>query len=171
MSHPATPSTGLPAGVVLRTATNVDIDAMVEMINAAYRKGEGHVFPGTTRTERHDMSRLLPEMIVAEVGGLLSGCIHITTTPPHAHFGPFATDVARHGGGLGSLLIAHAERLAREAGCTMMRIEVVKEGGRIPFYERRGYRQTIEHVGQEWNGGADWGAAIDWHMVEMDKQL
>jgi hypothetical protein len=52
-----------------------------------------------------------------------------------------------------------------------MRIEVVEEGGRIPYYERRGYRVTQRYLGQEWNNGADWGAAIEWHMVEMEKQL
>lgn len=166
-----TPPMELPTGVTLREARADEIDVLVAMINTAYHKTESHVFPGTTRTERHDLSRLLPEMIVAEVDGVLAACIHVTITPPSAHFGPLAAEVSRHGGGIGSILIAHAERVAREARCTTMCIEVVKEGGRIPFYERRGYHVTVEHVGQEWNSGADWGAAIDWHMVEMEKPL
>lgn len=171
MTSAATPPTGRPAGVGLRAATDGDISRLVEMINAAYRKTESHVFPGTTRTERHDVTRLLPEMIVAEVDGEVAACIHATITPPNAHFGPLAADVARHGMGLGSLLITHVEQTARDAGCSVMKIEVVKEGGRIPYYERRGYRTTAEHIGQEWNGGADWGAAIEWHMVDMEKRL
>lgn len=162
---------GTLAGVHVRTAMLADVETLVEMINAAYRKTEGHVFPGTTRTERHDVSRLLPDMTVAEVNGAVAACIHITTTPPDAHFGLLAADLPHHGSGLGSLLIAYAERIAREAGCSTIRLEVVKEGGLIPYYERRGYHTTVEHLGQEWNDSADWGAAIEWHMVDMEKTL
>jgi GNAT superfamily N-acetyltransferase len=160
-------------GITLRLATPADVDALVELVNAAYRKSESNVFPGTTRTERVGITSILPEIMVAERDGRIAGCIHITITPPDAHFGLLAVGVDLHGGGLGSRLIAHAERLAREAGCTRMRIEVVKEGepGRLAFYERRGYRLVAEHRGQEWNGGADWSAAIDWHMVELEKEL
>jgi predicted N-acetyltransferase YhbS len=159
------------SSVVVRAARADEADALVAMINAAYRKTEGHVFPGTTRTEREDVTRRLPDLTVAEADGSLAGCIHVTLSPPEAHFGLLAVDVARHGQGIGSRLIAHAERMAREAGCERMRIEAVKEGGQVPYYERRGYRVMAEHPGQEWNGGADWGAAADWHMVEMEKAL
>ena len=52
-----------------------------------------------------------------------------------------------------------------------MRIETIKEAGHVPFYERYGYRVTAETPGQTWNGGTDWGAAIPWHMVDMEKPL
>jgi len=165
------PSAAPLAGVRLRAATSGDVEALVALVNAAYRKTEADVFPGSTRTERVGISNILPEITVAERDGRLSGCVHITTAPPHGHFGLLAVDVALHGSGLGSALIAHAERIAREAACTMMRIEAVKEGGQVPYYERRGYRVTAEHLGQEWNGGADWGAAFEWHMVELEKRL
>lgn len=157
----------------LRPATQEDIDELVELVNAAYRTSESNVFPGTTRTERVGISNILQEITVAEREGRLVGCIHITTVPPDAHFGLLAVNVDLHGEGLGTRLIAHAELLAREAGCRRMLIEVVKEGepARVPYYERRGYRVVAERLGQEWNGGADWGAAIDWHMVEMEKDL
>jgi GNAT superfamily N-acetyltransferase len=164
-------TTEAAANVSLRRAAETDVTALVEMVNAAYRKTEGHVFPGTTRTERVGLSKILPEITVSESAGRLVACVHITTTPPDGHFGLLAVDVALHGSGLGSLLISHAETLARAAGCTTMRIEAVKEGGRVPYYERRGYRVTAEHIGQEWNRGEDWGAAIEWHMVEMVKAL
>ncbi|MBI5288334.1 MAG: GNAT family N-acetyltransferase [Chloroflexi bacterium] len=167
------PSVDAVAGERYRAATPSDIDALVTMINAAYRKAESNVFPRTTRTERVGISNILPQITVAERDGRLAGCIHITTAAPDAHFGLLAVNVDLHGGGLGSRLIAHAELMAREAGCLRMCIEVVKEGipGRVPFYERRGYRVVAEHSGQEWNGGADWGAAGDWHMVELEKPL
>lgn len=165
------PSADALVGVRLRSAMPDDVDALVELVNAAYRKTESHVFPGTTRTERVGISNILHEITVAERDGRLAGCIHITTMPPDGHFGLLAVDVALHGGGLGSLLISHVEQIARVAGCTKMCIESVKEGGQVPFYERRGYRVVAEHSGQDWNGGADWGAAGEWHMVELEKPL
>ncbi len=164
---------GALSDITLRPAAPGDVEALVALVNAAYRKAESNVFPETTRTERVGITNILPEITVAERDGCLAGCIHITMTPPDAHFGLLAVDVELHGGGLGSQLIAHAERLAREAGCTRMCIEVVQEGepARVPYYERRGYRVIAEHNGQQWNGGADWGAAIDWHMVDLEKDL
>ena len=157
--------------VTVRTATPDDVPALVALVNAAYRIGEGHVFPSTDRLERTEAMKQLKRIVVAEVGGEVAGCVDIDLTGEAAHFGMLAVDVGAQGRGTGSLLIDHAESQAREAGKSAMRIEVVKEGGRVPYYERRGYRVTRETPGQQWNGGADWGAAIEWHMVDMEKTL
>jgi GNAT superfamily N-acetyltransferase len=147
------------------------VPALVAMVNAAYRASEGDVFPGTTRVQRTDAMRRLDGTLVAVIGGEIAGCVRYEAEPPVAHFGLLATDVSRQGSGIASMLIEHVEQLAREAGCAAMRIEVVKEGGHVPFYERRGYAVTKETDGQEWNGGQDWGAAGPWHMVDMEKRL
>lgn len=159
------------ANGTFRVATPDDTDTLLRIINAAYAASEGHVFPGTSRTERTGLERILHELTVAEIEGSIAGCIHITIEPPDAHYGPLAVDLAQQTAGLGSALISHAEDRARDAGCTRMKIEVVKEAGRIPFYERRGYAVTQEHDGQTWNSDADWGASGPWHMVDMEKQL
>ena len=170
--------------ITIRAATPDDVPALVEMVNAAYRASEGHVFPSTTRVGRTDAMRRLDGTLVAIVDGAVAGCVryelrgHDCSVPEQAetdsrvaHFGLLATDIALQGRGIASALVEHVERLARDAGCTLMRIEVVKEGGRVPFYERRGYRVTAETDGQAWNGGQDWGAAGPWHMVDMEKPL
>lgn len=162
---------GAPSGVTMRRATPADVEALVALVNEAYRKTEGHVFPGTTRTERGDLLAQIDEIVVAEAEGRPVGCLHFTVGGDVAHFGLLAADVRLHGRGIGSALIAHAEQLGREAGCRVMRIESVKEAEMLPYYERRGYRALRENVGQEWNGGQDWGAAIEWHMVELEKDL
>jgi hypothetical protein len=69
------------------------------------------------------------------------------------------------------MLAEYAEQAAAAAGASAVRIETVKQAGLIPFYERRGFRVVAETDGQLWNGGADWGAAIPWQMVEMEKRL
>lgn len=160
-----------PASVILRPATPADTDDLLRIINEAYAKSEGHVFPGSTRTQRTGLEQTLSEFTIAEIDSMVVGGIHITMAPPRAHYGPLAVDITLQAGGLGSLLIEHAEQRAREAGCTRMCIEVVKQAGRIAFYERRGYRVLAEHDGQVWNGGADWGAAGSWQMVDMEKEL
>jgi predicted N-acetyltransferase YhbS len=170
--------------ITIRAATPDDIPALVEMVNAAYRASEGDVFPGTTRVQRTDAMKRLDGTLVAIVDGSVAGCVryeiggHNCSVPEQAsaearvaHFGLLATDIAKQGGGIASMLVEHVERLARDAGCTTMRIEVVKEGGRVPFYERRGYAITKETDGQVWNSGQDWGAVAPWHMVDMEKAL
>ena len=159
------------SSITIRSATPGDVTALVTLVNEAYRASEGDVFPGSTRTERTDILKDLDHILVAERGGLPCASIHLRIDGDGAHFGLLATDVKLQGGGIASTLIEHVESLAREAGCRVMRIDVVKEGGRVPFYERRGYRVVRETPGQVWNGGADWGAAIEWHMVDMEKPL
>jgi GNAT superfamily N-acetyltransferase len=170
--------------ITIRAATPDDVPALVDMVNAAYRASEGHVFPGTTRVQRTDAMRRLDGTLVAIVDGALAGCVryeiggHDCSVPEQAsdearvaHFGLLATDLAKQRSGIASALVDHVEQLARDASCTIMRIEVVKEGGRVPFYERRGYVVTAETDGQAWNGGQDWGAVAPWHMVDMEKPL
>jgi GNAT superfamily N-acetyltransferase len=158
-------------GLSFRPATPADTDFLLRIINDAYAASEGHVFPGSTRTERTGLLGILHELTIAEIDGRIAGCIHITIEPPDAHYGPLAVDLSLQTAGLGSALIEYAEERARAAGCTRMKIEVVKQGGRVPFYERRGYVVTKEHDGQTWNGGADWGASGPWQMVDMEKAL
>lgn len=157
--------------VDVRAATPADVDALVPMVNAAYRISEGHIFPTTNRVERTDAMKQIAGIVVAELDSKLAGCIHIHIDDHSAHFGMLTTDVSMQRRGIASKLIGHAEDTARAAGCTLMRIETVKEAGHVPFYERYGYRVTGETPGQTWNAGADWGAATPWHMVEMEKRL
>ena len=157
--------------VRMRAATAADIDVLVPLINAAYDSTERDVFPGTRRAERHDISAYIDGMVIAEVEGVVAGCIHVDVSGDPAHFGPLAVDVSRHKTGLGALLVEHAETVARDAGATAIRLETVRQAGLIPFYERRGYRLIGETDGQVWNGGADWGAAVPWQMVDLEKAL
>ena len=161
----------LTVPITIRRARPDDVAAIVTLVNQAYRATEGDVFPGTTRTERTDVATDLERILVAERDGAPAACVHLRIDGDRAHFGMLATDVKLQGGGIASALIDHVESVARDAGCRIMCIDVVKEGGRVPFYERRGYRIVRETPGQIWNGGADWGAAIEWHMVDMEKSL
>lgn len=155
----------------LRSALPGDIDVLVPLVNAAYDHTEHHVFPGSRRADRQDIGELIGGIVVAELDGRIAACIHIDLGSDPAHYGLLAVEVALQGSGLGSLLAGHAEAAAKAAGSSAVRIETVKQAGLVPFYLRRGYRVIGETDGQVWNGGADWGAAIPWQMVEMEKPL
>ncbi|HEX5479462.1 MAG TPA: GNAT family N-acetyltransferase [Dehalococcoidia bacterium] len=155
----------------LRRATAADIDVIVPMINAAYDVTEHDVFPNTRRCDRQEITAIVEQIVVAEVDGRVGACVHIDTSGDAAHYGLLAVDVSLHRSGLGSMLAQHAEQAAMAAGAQALRIETVKQAGLIPFYERLGFRVIAEADGQVWNGGADWGAAIPWQMVEMEKTL
>lgn len=141
------------------------------MINAAYDVTEHHVFPNTRRCDRQEITEIIDGMTVAEVDGRVVACVHIDTSGDPAHYGLLAVDVSLHRSGLGSMLAEHAEQAAIAAGAQALRIETVKQAGLIRFYERFGFRVIAETDGQVWNGNADWGAAIPWEMVEMEKTL
>lgn len=63
-----------------------------------------------------------------------------------AYFGMFAVDPTLQGGGYGRLVLAEAERIARdEFGATAMEMTVIRQReALIAWYERRGYHQTGE---------------------------
>ncbi len=153
-------------------ATAADIDVLVPMINSAYGKSEAHVFGRSDRTNRGNFARAIDGIVVAElVAGAIVGSVQVEVGADAAHFGLLAVDIAVQGRGVGSQLIAHAEQIARDGGLAVMKIETVKEAGLRGFYEAHGYRALRETPGQVWNGGADWGAVIEWHMVDMEKEL
>jgi GNAT superfamily N-acetyltransferase len=147
------------------------MESLAPLINAAYDSTEHEVFPVSRRTDRHDIKSYIDGMVVAEIAGVIAGCIHIDATGDPIHFGLLAVDVSRHKTGLGALLVEHAETVARDAGAKAIHLETVRQAGLIPFYERRGYRIIGETDGQVWNGGADWGAVVPWQMVDLQKSL
>jgi GNAT superfamily N-acetyltransferase len=107
-------------------------------------------------TQAHrDVLRLLTDdpgvrLLVAEDEGVVVGTVTLYLVPNLSNgAAPFAivenvvVDHARRGGGYGKLLMAEAERLAREAGC--YKIALTSNNKRAPahaFYEQLGYTNT-----------------------------
>lgn len=141
-----------------RYAEANDVERVVALVESAYRGPSGErgwttessLLDGQ-RTDALAIADLLhrPEchVLLAELGGRLVASCHIERQGDAAYFGMFAVDPLLQAGGLGKLVLARAEHLARaEWGCTSMRMTVIEQRAElIAWYERRGYRCTGEY--------------------------
>jgi ribosomal protein S18 acetylase RimI-like enzyme len=145
------------AAPAFRPATADDVPALVGLIQSAYR-GDASRAGWTTEADilqgqRTDTEGVLAviegadsRLVAVELGGELVGCCQLEHRGEHAYFGMFAVRPRLQGAGLGKLVIAEAERLARqEWGSTEMHMTVITvREDLIAWYERRGYARTGE---------------------------
>ncbi len=138
-----------------RAATEADVDAVVALVESAYR-GDSSRAGWTTeadflegrRTGRDDveaqLARAHSRVLLAEDDAGLLACAHVAVEDGAGYFGMFSVDPQRQGGGVGKQVLAEAERIARdEFGQATMRMTVIDiRDELIAFYERRGYRRT-----------------------------
>ena len=125
--------------LAFRAADASDTDAVIALVESAYR-GDASRVGWTTEADLLDGRRTGPDdieailarkrsrLLLAESGGELIACAHVTVEDGAGYFGMFSVDPRRQGGGLGKLVLAEAERIVREE--------------LIAFYERRGYHRT-----------------------------
>jgi ribosomal protein S18 acetylase RimI-like enzyme len=142
-------------GLTFRDATDADVDALVALIESAYR-GDSSRAGWTTEADILEGQRTDPEgvrdvikspdsrLLTVERDGTLVACCQLEHRGTHAYFGMFAVSPALQGAGLGKVIIAEAERLARETwGVDEMHMTVISvRDDLIAWYERRGYRRT-----------------------------
>ncbi|MEU6811553.1 GNAT family N-acetyltransferase [Streptomyces sp. NPDC046831] len=138
-----------------RDATDADVDALVALIESAYR-GDASRAGWTTEADilqgqRTDVEGVLAvikspdsRLLTVESDGRVIACCQLEHRGDHAYFGMFAVSPALQGTGLGKLILAEAERRARENwGVREMRMTVISvREDLIAWYERRGYRRT-----------------------------
>ncbi|WP_406404148.1 GNAT family N-acetyltransferase [Streptomyces sp. NBC_00879] len=138
-----------------RDAVEADVPALVPLIESAYR-GDTSRTGWTTEADYLDGQRTDPEgvrgvitasgstLLVVERDGELIACCQLEHRGAAAYFGMFAVRPELQGGGLGRLIIAEAERSARERwGVSEMHMIVISvRDDLIAWYERRGYRRT-----------------------------
>ena len=142
-----------------RIAQTADIPALVSLVESAYR-GDVSRAGWTTEADILDGQRIDAEslqatvsepgnrILLAEKEGELLACCHIEKQANDAaYFGMFSVKPGLQGGGIGKLLLAEAERQARdEMQCARMEMTVIDiRDSLIGFYERRGYARTGIH--------------------------
>jgi GNAT superfamily N-acetyltransferase len=145
--------------VAFRWAERADVDAIVALVESAYRGDSGRQ-GWTTESDLLDGRRtdaeLVAELLVSPdngvvllslIDGVLRACCHIERHDDSAYFGMFAVDPLWQGSGLGKSVLAEAERLACETWrCRTMHMTVIDlRSELIAWYERRGYRRTGEY--------------------------
>ncbi|MFD7186021.1 GNAT family N-acetyltransferase [Streptomyces sp. NPDC059904] len=154
MSIAPRPTTG---DLTFRDATDADVDVLVALIESAYR-GDSSRTGWTTEADILEGQRTDPQGVVdvikspdsrlltVERDGAVVACCQLEHRGEHAYFGMFAVSPALQGAGLGKVIIAEAERTAREAwGVREMHMTVISvREDLIAWYGRRGYRRTGE---------------------------
>jgi GNAT superfamily N-acetyltransferase len=140
--------------VLIRDAAPADVGSLVALIQSAYR-GEVSRAGWTTeadllegqRTDRAAVTELVAagSLLLAVDGSTLLGCCQLERRGAVAYFGTFAVQPAVLGAGIGSALLAEAERRARTWDCGTVEMTVLAQrADLIPYYERRGYLRTGE---------------------------
>ncbi|MDI3418251.1 GNAT family N-acetyltransferase [Streptomyces luteolus] len=149
-----TATTGEPT---FRDATDADVEALVALIESAYR-GDSSRTGWTTEADILEGQRTDPEgvravveapdsrLLVVERDGRTVACCQLEHRGDAAYFGMFAVSPQLQGAGLGKVIIAEAERTARaQWGVRQMQMTVISvREDLIAWYERRGYRRTGE---------------------------
>ena len=150
--------TSLP--LQFRPATHADTDALVALVESAYR-GDASRTGWTTeadlldgrRTDADDIAACIDRdhsrILVGERDGELLACAHIAVDHSDdggdaGYFGMFSVRPSLQGGGVGKAMLAEAERIARDEWrlpCMRMTVIDVRDE-LIAFYQRRGYRRT-----------------------------
>jgi ribosomal protein S18 acetylase RimI-like enzyme len=143
------------AGPAFRDATDADVDALVALIESAYR-GDSSRAGWTTEADILQGQRTDPEgvlevikspesrLLAVEQDGEIVACCQLEHRGDHAYFGLLAVRPGLQGAGLGKTVMAEAERQVREDwGVTEMHMTVISvRDDLIAWYERRGYRRT-----------------------------
>ncbi|MYW63069.1 GNAT family N-acetyltransferase [Streptomyces sp. SID8379] len=147
----------MTAALTYRDAAPADADALVALIESAYR-GDSSRAGWTTEADILQGQRTDPEgvltvikdpdsrLLTVERDGALVACCQLEHRGEAAYFGMFAVSPALQGAGLGKEIIAEAERRARATwGVREMHMTVISVRDElIAWYERRGYRRTGE---------------------------
>jgi ribosomal protein S18 acetylase RimI-like enzyme len=141
-----------------RPATHADTDAIVALVESAYR-GDASRAGWTTEADLLDgrrtgaddvhgcIDRARSVILLAERGGDVVACAHVADEDGGGYFGMFSVRPTLQGGGVGKQLLAQAERLVFDDWqLPVMRMTVIDVRDElIAFYERRGYARTGLH--------------------------
>jgi ribosomal protein S18 acetylase RimI-like enzyme len=146
--------------VQFRNATHADTEALVGLVESAYR-GDVSKQGWTTEADMLDGRRtgaddieacidrpnsriLLAERPLQEGGTELLACAHVAIEDGAGYFGMFSVRPNLQGSGIGKALLSEAERVAREEWqLPAMRMTVIDiRDELIAFYQRRGYQRT-----------------------------
>lgn len=140
-----------------RAADPGDCEALVELVNSAYRgessrqgwTTESHLLDGL-RTDREMLLGLLGRpghdtLLAYDEDGVLVASVNLERRSPQiCYLGMFSVRPTYQAKGVGRLLLEHAQKFAKEHyGSSVIEMSVITVRTElIAWYERRGYRRT-----------------------------
>ena len=128
----------------VRIADPADAREVTLLINSAFRVAENFFVEGD-RIELQEVIALLNtgKFLLAEGEGSLLGCVYVEPRGERAYLGLLSVNPSRQQSGVGSLLMAAAEKYCTGRACRFMDIKLVTLRKERPgFYQRRGYVET-----------------------------
>jgi ribosomal protein S18 acetylase RimI-like enzyme len=147
-----------PPLLTIRPAQNDDVEAIVTLVESAYR-GDASRAGWTTeadllegqRTDAAEVTEILARpgaqlLLAAADDGTVLGCCHVEPRPDGvAYFGMFAVDPQRQGLGVGRALIEEARAVAAGWASREMRMTVIRQrADLLAWYGRLGFLPTGE---------------------------
>lgn len=152
----------------LRVAEMRDAEAIVSVINAAFRKAESFLVD-RDRIDLETVHQLLQAgtFLVADDRGVVCGCVYEETRGDRSYLGLLSVNPQLQESGLGSKLMIAAEDHCAKAGSRYMDLRVVSVRKELPgFYRNRGYAESgIEPFPPGFN------PKVPCHFVKMSKPL
>ena len=128
----------------VRLAESRDADAIVFVINVAFRLAEGFLID-RDRIDLTTVQELSQKgtFLVAEEN-LVCGCVYVEPRErDRSYLGLLAVDPQLQKSGIGSQLMQAAEAYCAKAGSRFMDLRIVSVRNELPaFYQRRGYVET-----------------------------
>jgi GNAT superfamily N-acetyltransferase len=154
--------------VQVRVATVNDAEAIMRVINAAFRRAESFLID-RDRIDLESVQDLLRKgkFLLAEDGSGVSGCVYVEMRGERSYLGLLSVDPKRQKAGLGSKLMNAAEDYCAKAGCRFMDLRIVNIRKELPgFYHRLGY---VETGTEPFTAGLN--PKVPCHFVNMSKPL
>jgi len=138
-------------------AVEQDIDALVGLINGAYR-GESAKIGWTTESDLLEGNRTDPEMLMQlfqtkghhllkaiAADGEIIGCVSLQEKAPVLYLGMLTVRPDLQTKGIGKALMAAGESMAAQIGLIGIEMTVISQRSElIAYYQRRGYHVTGE---------------------------
>jgi len=152
----------------LRVAEIRDAEAIVSVINAAFRQAESFLID-RDRIDLKTVREFLRtgSFLVAVDLGSLCGCVYVEPRGDRSYLGLLSVDPQRQNSGLGSKLMDAAEDHCARAGSRFIDLRIVNVRRELPsFYHHRGYVET----GTE-PFPLDLSPKLTCHFVTMSKSL
>jgi len=124
----------------IRAGDAADIDALVRLINAAFRVEQPFIEGDRIDAEGVCSYMAKGKFLVAGGSTALAACVYVELRGDRGYLGLLGVDPLRQGTGLGRKMMDAAENYFREAGCRAIDLRVISARTPLPaFYRHLGY--------------------------------